>query len=312
MSTSAKNRSKLRLSLYLILGFIALFLFLSLGSYWLVYQNNGTSAIKSALKNTLPYPAAIVNGQFVALKDLEKRVSGFNLVYQIKEDQGTPLTASRPSWEELRSTELEKMIDLKIIEQRADKYQVTVSDQDVQNIFEQEILPQAPNGEAEVVQNLKDYYGWTITEFKKYVLYEVILREKVAAKLSADAEITQSAKEKADAVYQEVLSGAKPFSEYATEYSDDSASAENGGELGFFGKGEMVQEFETVAFALNIGDVSQPVKTQYGYHIIKVTDKDESAGTVEARHILIAFDSLEKVVANKKAQASILRLLPKL
>lgn len=66
------------------------------------------------------------------------------------------------------------------------------------------------------------------------------------------------------------------FAELAKEYSTDTASAENGGELGFFGTGEMTEEFETAAFAMKVGETSDPVKTDYGYHIIKVTDKQEA------------------------------------
>lgn len=81
--------------------------------------------------------------------------------------------------------------------------------------------------------------------------------------------------ETANAV-QEKLAAGSDFAELAKEYSTDTASAENGGELGFFGKGEMAEEFETAAFALKAGETSSPVKTDYGYHIIKVTDKQEA------------------------------------
>lgn len=65
------------------------------------------------------------------------------------------------------------------------------------------------------------------------------------------------------------------FGEIAKEYSEDPGSAVNGGDLGWFGKGMMVPEFEEAAFALNKGEISEPIKTQFGYHIIRLTDRRE-------------------------------------
>ena len=59
------------------------------------------------------------------------------------------------------------------------------------------------------------------------------------------------------------------FGKLAKEFSIDSGSAKRDGNLGYFGRGKMVKEFEKSAFNLQIGQISEPVKTQYGYHIIK-------------------------------------------
>jgi len=70
------------------------------------------------------------------------------------------------------------------------------------------------------------------------------------------------------AVLEKIKNGEK-FGKLAKELSIDSGSAKRDGNLGYFGRGKMVKEFENAAFNLQAGQISEPVKTQYGYHIIK-------------------------------------------
>jgi peptidyl-prolyl cis-trans isomerase D len=81
----------------------------------------------------------------------------------------------------------------------------------------------------------------------------------------------EAALERATGLVAELRGGAD-FAELAKEHSDDIGSAQAGGELGKIEKGQMVEEFEAAAFALEPGQISDPVKTQYGYHIIRVDE----------------------------------------
>ncbi|WP_442595785.1 foldase protein PrsA [Neobacillus sp. D3-1R] len=81
----------------------------------------------------------------------------------------------------------------------------------------------------------------------------------------------KTAKEVADK-----LKAGKDFAALAKEYSTDTSNANSGGDLGYFGKGKMVPEFEKIAFSLKKDEISEPVKTEFGYHIIQVLDKKEA------------------------------------
>ncbi len=83
---------------------------------------------------------------------------------------------------------------------------------------------------------------------------------------------TLAAKERADSAYAQLMAGA-PFEEMVEEYSDDPGSKEKGGDLGYFERRMMVKEFDEVVFNMQVGQISEPVKTNFGYHIIMLTDR---------------------------------------
>ena len=78
----------------------------------------------------------------------------------------------------------------------------------------------------------------------------------------------------ANAAYQLLQQGVD-FATVAKRYSKDTGSGANGGDLGWFGKGAMVAEFETAAFSQKVGEIGKPVKSQFGYHIIQVLGRED-------------------------------------
>lgn len=93
---------------------------------------------------------------------------------------------------------------------------------------------------------------------------------------------------------KEELGQGKSFEELAKQYSEDTGSKEKGGDLGFFEPGKMVKEFEDAAYKLKKDEVSEPVKTQFGYHIIKVTDIKEPEKSFEQSKADIKKELIEK------------------
>jgi peptidyl-prolyl cis-trans isomerase D len=90
--------------------------------------------------------------------------------------------------------------------------------------------------------------------------------------LKTEGKDDATVKAKAEELLKQAKGGAD-FAELAKKNSEDDLSAKNGGDLDYFGKGKMVPEFDQAAFAMEVGQISDLVKTQYGYHIIKLVDK---------------------------------------
>lgn len=89
-----------------------------------------------------------------------------------------------------------------------------------------------------------------------------------------------------------ILNGEITFEQAAKEYSQDPGSADEGGDLGFVSKGTFVAEFEKAAFALNPDEISLPVETQFGYHLIQLLEK--RGELIHTRHILIPIESSDE------------------
>lgn len=97
---------------------------------------------------------------------------------------------------------------------------------------------------------------------------------------------------------KEKLDDGEDFAKLAKEYSMDDANAEEGGDLGFFTVGSMVPEFEDVAFNLEVGDISDPVGTDFGFHIIELLDvkeSDEDIGSLEDNE-----DEIRQIIMDSK------------
>lgn len=109
---------------------------------------------------------------------------------------------------------------------------------------------------------------------------------------------------------ERIKSGEKSFSVLATLYSDDPASAENGGELGFIERGEMVKDFEAAVFNLDTGELSDVIRTKHGFHLAQVQKR--RGQKIKVRHILLKPDvgsqEVDRVKGELDSIAELVRL----
>jgi foldase protein PrsA len=190
---------------------------------------------------------------------------------------------------------LDTLISDKIIQLEAEKQNIKVTDDEIQKELD---TLYAQYGGEEALKEQLEASGSSIDAVKQDVVQYVETRKLIEPTIKiTDKEISAYFEENKDSFAQEeqveashilvedkatadeVLKKLKDggdFAKLAKEYSTDTGTADNGGSLGYFGKGQMVAEFENVAFKLKVNEISDPVKTEYGYHIIKVTGKKEA------------------------------------
>jgi len=201
------------------------------------------------------------------------------------------------------SETLSYLIDNKIVEMAADNQNIKVTDEEIDAEMKEFIdanggeesvtyaLEQSGLKEADIERDIENYLkivrlleskvDITNEEMKTYFEEN---KESFNEPEQVEASHILVEDERTAKEVKEKLDRGEDFAQLAKEYSTDSSNAESGGELGYFAKGTMVEEFENVAFAMNKGEVSEPVKTEYGFHLIRVTDKKEAKEAVFEDH----------------------------
>ena len=149
---------------------------------------------------------------------------------------------------------------------------------------------QVPDAEVEVTrQEVERFYRDNRDDFRVPARAQV---RYVYLSKAPDAADTATAFERAQEFRRLVVEEGEDFGELARAETDDRATAEAGGNLGTFERGRMVEPFEEAAFSLSPGQVSEPVRTPFGWHVIEVLSRD--GDEVEARHFLATFERTEE------------------
>ncbi len=237
-------------------------------------------------------PVASVDGHKIPYGEYVDNLHAMRTFY---DTDTTGLT--RPSEAEMSDYVLSRLLINELTKMVAREYNVSLGQDELNTIVDTKLLPSFENREK-ADEEISGRYGWNLDEFVQKIVYPAELESKLStAYLDSvrDPNAKEEIKAKAQSVLDRIKKGEK-FEQLASEFGSDSTK-DQGGDLGWFGPGAMVPQFEEAAFALKKGELaSELVETEFGYHIIRVDDirttKDattgESVKEVKARHILFA------------------------
>jgi len=248
---------------------------------------------------------AKVNDEFILKSDFDREVAN---VKSVLEANGVDFSTAegKKILREVKEKVLESMINDRLMLWQAREHNITLEDEEFNEAMKQ--LEKYHGGKDALETYLKQQ-GYDNKTFEAEVRNRLIIN-KFKEKLTADVKVTDEevrkyydenkekfelpspeirashilvdTEEEAKELLKKIKEGAD-FAELAKQYSEDPATKDLGGDLGYFGKGKMVPEFEEAAFALKPGEVSDVVKSEYGYHIIKVTGKRSSLSFEDAK-----------------------------
>ncbi|HEY8392065.1 MAG TPA: peptidylprolyl isomerase [Capillibacterium sp.] len=213
---------------------------------------------------------------------------------------------------------LNLLLAQKIVDLEAKKQKITITDQEI----EEELADYyAAYGDAETLDQALALSGSSLARLKANLAHTLKVKKLLASRIAVtEAEMkaffeknkedfAQEEQVKASHILVETEKEAKElksrlekgedFAKLAKEYSKDTTTKEKGGDLGYFGRGIMDEAFEKAAFALKAGEISGPVQTEYGYHLIKV----EAKKAAEAPNFEKNKEEIKEYLFNQKLQA---------
>jgi len=248
--------------------------------------------------------AAVVNNDVITLSEVEKRAAP-ELARIDQETSGAERGQKRAA--AMKRT-LDTMIDEKLVDNELKELKVTIGDKEVDAAIDE--VKKSYNLNDEQLQQAVAREGYTLAEYREQMRKQIgrykLISEKVRKNVKvSDADVqteydrmtraegedyevhvrhiliavprnasqaqVEQARRKAAAVAVEAREPGVDFAELAKKRSEGSSSSD-GGDLGFFKRGTMVPEFERVAFNLKTGEVSEPVRTQFGWHVLKLEE----------------------------------------
>lgn len=244
--------------------------------------------------------AAVVNGEKITVDEISAELDRFEESGEFERlaEQGDPQELKRQVEQQILSQEIRRAV----LEPKAEELGIEVTDEDIQarleevkadfssedafvktlkeqgltleqlegflrdNLLEEQLRAEVTKGAGPTDEELQAYYDENIADYEETEAQHILVEDKATAQRIAD-QLEAAPKGKVDAL----------FARLAKRFSTDQSNADKAGELGYFKAGDFVPPFEKAAAELEIGEISGPVKTKFGFHVIRVTDRRVAA-----------------------------------
>lgn len=249
-----------------------------------------------------PWPAAYVNGQVVWLDEVKNEAKVISLL---------------DSRENSESYALDHLVEEKLISSKFDEYKLSISAQQVNEQLNS--LSQEFGSPTAFFDYIRTTYSMEPDNFINRILKPYLRRLSIQDYLNNDPRASFDAETEARLIKNKITDQQLTFEQAASQFSDDYISAKQNGSLGWFTWGTMLPEFEATLRNLKPGEISEPIKTGYGYHLIRLDElrgeiptngnSDETSGVL-ASHIYFRIVDFESWLANILGQANLITLVP--
>lgn len=273
-----------------------------------LYKLNTNSTFLYRVTQVIPFPIARSGDRFVAYENYLFELRHYTYYYENQLDTDFSDPKNAPQLEDFKRRALDKVVSDAYVKQLAQQHGVTVSSQEVDDqitiVRNQNRLGSSDQVFEDV---LKDYWGWTVNDFKRSLRQE-LLAQKVAAKL--DTKTWEDAR----AALNELNQGVS-FERVANKYSDDEKTKANSGEFGYLidrTDRNLSAQTTDALFRLKKGEISDIVNTGYTLEILKNIDTEGSK--IRGAHVVLVFEDIKTYVDDLKEQKPtrvFLQLAPK-
>ncbi len=261
-----------------------------------LYRYQSTSGFIYRVTQVIPFPVAKAGNSFVSYESYLFEIRHYTHYYESQLDLDFRTTEGSQQLEAFKQQALDKVVNDAYVEKLADKYKVSV---DEQQVDDQIVILRNQNrlGNSDKVFEdvLRDYWDWSIDDFKRSLRYQILAQNVVSA-------IDTGTTERAKAAHEELKNGIG-FAEVAKKYSDDTSSKDNGGDIGTVErtKPDLTAQTVDMLYKLEVGQFSDVFNIGYSLEIVKNLEKTAD-GKIHAAHILFNFQDISKYLNDLKGQ----------